>query len=153
MKPDPEGGILVHPALDVWSVGMTICEIVCLSQVLKPVYSRFLKDAESQREAGAFLMDWLRSIDEVPLPWQIIHFDADFHDLVVNWLLVCDKNERKSCAQCLAHTFMASKSKGVKAEDTDMSESISKGAEHAMRRNRIEDTSDKARSTRESYGS
>lgn len=119
-------GIKVHPALDVWSVGMTVCEFVSLNAVLKPMYGNFLRNAHSHREAGFLFMDWLSNIKKVPLPKQIEKFDPQFLDLVNNWLLVCDKSKRKSCAQCLKHEYVAQSSKKqheeIKAEDMDMTE-------------------------------
>jgi serine/threonine protein kinase len=118
-------GIMVHPALDVWSVGMTVCEFVTLNAVLKPMYGNFLRNAHSHREAGFLFMDWLSNIKKVPLPKQVEKFDADFYDLVQNWLLACDKGKRKACAQSMAHPYVLSagkKDKEVKAEDMDMHE-------------------------------
>jgi serine/threonine protein kinase len=118
-------GITVHPALDVWSVGMTVCEFVSLNAVLKPMYGNFLRNAHSHREAGFLFMDWLSNIKKVPLPKNIEKFDPQFLDLVNNWLLVCDKSKRKSCAQALLHPYVAqskSKSEDIKAEDMDIKE-------------------------------
>jgi hypothetical protein len=133
-------GINVHPALDVWSVGMTVCEFVSLNAVLKPMYGNFLRNAHSHREAGFLFMDWLSNIKKVPLPKNIEKFDKDFLDLVSNWLLVCDKGKRKSCAQSLAHPYVGSskqKTDEIKAEDMDMTE---KDVERTNRA-RSEDTS------------
>merc|ERR1719337_524697 len=74
--------IVASPALDVWSVGMTICELVTLDAVLKPMYGNFLRNAHSHREAGFLFMDWLSNIKKVPLPKQIEKFDEGFFDLV-----------------------------------------------------------------------
>jgi len=118
-------GITVHPALDVWSVGMTVCEFVSLNAVLKPMYGNFLRNAHSHREAGFLFMDWLSNIKKVPLPKNIEKFDPQFLDLVNNWLLVCDKSKRKSCAQALLHPYVAqskSKSEDIKAEGMDIKE-------------------------------
>mmetsp|Transcript_62375 Transcript_62375/g.118423 ORF Transcript_62375/g.118423 Transcript_62375/m.118423 type:complete len:667 (+) Transcript_62375:40-2040(+) len=101
-------GIVVAPHLDVWSVGMTICELVTLNAILKPMYGNFLRNAHSHREAGFLFMDWLSGIKKVPLPKNIEKFDPDFVDLLNNWLLVCDKKARKSCAQCLTNPYIAS---------------------------------------------
>jgi hypothetical protein len=137
-------GILVHPGLDVWSVGMTVCEFVSLSAILKPMYGNFLRNAHSHREAGFLFMDWLSNIKKVPLPKQIEKFDNDFFDLVQNWLLLCDKGKRKSCAQSMSHPYVLSskKDKEVKAEDMDMTEKPEDIAR--TNRARAEDTSNTA---------
>merc|ERR1719506_3360070 len=70
--------ITVHPALDVWSVGMTICELVTLNALLKPMYGNFLRNAHSHREAGFLFMDWLSNIKKVPLPKTIEKADPEF---------------------------------------------------------------------------
>lgn len=140
---ESNSGINVVPALDVWSVGMTICEFVTLNAVLKPMYGNFLRNAHSHREAGFLFMDWLSNIRKVPLPKNIEKFDPEFFDLIQNWLLVCDKGKRKSCAQAMSHPYVASamkSSKEIKAEDMDMTE------KDVARTNRIrgEDTSNTA---------
>jgi len=101
--------ITVHPALDVWSVGMTICELVSLNAILKPMYGNFLRNAHSHREAGFLFMDWLSTIKKVPLPKNIEKFDdKEFLSLVTDFLLVPDWKKRKSCAQALGHPYIAS---------------------------------------------
>merc|ERR1719203_2466473 len=42
---DSDSRITISPCLDVWSVGMTICELVTLDAVLKPRYASFLRNA------------------------------------------------------------------------------------------------------------
>jgi len=139
---ESNSGINVHPALDVWSVGMTICEFVTLNAVLKPMYGNFLRNAHSHREAGFLFMDWLSNVRKVPLPKTIEKFDPEFFDMIQNWLLVCEKGKRKSCAQCLAHPYVASSSgkKDIKAEDMDMTEKDVARTNRA----RTEDTSNTA---------
>jgi serine/threonine protein kinase len=103
--------INVQPGLDVWSLGMTICELVTLNAVLKPMYGNFLRNAHSHREAGFLFMDWLSSNKKVPLPKNVEKYDDDFLDLIANWLLVCDKTKRKTCAECLANPYILSAAK------------------------------------------
>merc|ERR1719453_1855376 len=103
--------IKISPALDVWSVGMTICELVTLNAVLKPMYGNFLRNAHSHREAGFLFMDWLSSIKKVPLPKNVEKFDPAFVELMNDWLLVTDKSKRKSCAQSLGNPYVASAAK------------------------------------------
>lgn len=108
---DSEARICVSPALDVWSVGMTICELVTLDAVLKPMYANFLRNGHSHREAGFLFMDWLSSIKKAPLPKSVEKFDSEFTELLVNWLLVCDPAKRKTCAQSLLNPYVVSASK------------------------------------------
>merc|ERR1740123_27893 len=42
-----------------------------------------------------------------PLPRAIEGYDKEFYDLLVNWLLVCNTKERKTCAQTLANPYLA----------------------------------------------
>eukprot|EP00971_Amphidinium_carterae_P271483 5386823-Amphidinium_carterae.1 len=56
---------------DFWMVlleaSMTICELVSLDPVLKPMYANFLRNAHSHREAGFLFMEWLSNIKKVAL--------------------------------------------------------------------------------------
>mmetsp|Transcript_88675 Transcript_88675/g.156998 ORF Transcript_88675/g.156998 Transcript_88675/m.156998 type:complete len:664 (-) Transcript_88675:123-2114(-) len=125
--------ITVSPALDVWSVGMTICELVTLNALLKPMYGNFLRNAHSHREAGFLFMDWLSNIKKVPLPKNIEKYDAEFVDLIVDWLLVCDKNKRKSCAQSLSHPYVLSAAKDKEKPPAHQAEMASEDVVRAHR--------------------
>mmetsp|Transcript_32123 Transcript_32123/g.73492 ORF Transcript_32123/g.73492 Transcript_32123/m.73492 type:complete len:711 (+) Transcript_32123:47-2179(+) len=115
---DHESKITITPNLDVWSVGMTICELVSLDPVLKPMYANFLRNAHSHREAGFLFMEWLSNIKKVALPKGILKFDNEFVDLLKEWLLVCDHKHRKTLAQSLGHSFLQSKSKQTSGDKT-----------------------------------
>eukprot|EP00427_Karlodinium_veneficum_P029686 CAMPEP_0169208308 /NCGR_PEP_ID=MMETSP1016-20121227/14062_1 /TAXON_ID=342587 /ORGANISM="Karlodinium micrum, Strain CCMP2283" /LENGTH=614 /DNA_ID=CAMNT_0009285673 /DNA_START=1610 /DNA_END=3458 /DNA_ORIENTATION=- len=128
--------ITVVPALDVWSVGMTICELVTLNALLKPMYGNFLRNAHSHKEAGFLFMDWLSSIKKVPLPKNVEKYDPEFVELINDWLLVCDKSKRKSCAESLSNKYIqsgAKKSNSSKQEEA----SISMDAQEVKRAQRI----------------
>lgn len=99
--------ITISPTFDVWSVGMTLCELVTLDAMLKPVYTNFLHNARSHQEAGFLFMDWLSSSKAMNLPRSIARLDSHFAELLNKWLLVCDRSKRKSCAQSLDHDFLA----------------------------------------------
>jgi len=99
---ESDGGITAAPALDVWSLGATVCEFVTLSAILKPQYANFLRHSHSHREAGFLFMEWLSAIKKPPTPKSIDAFDHELADLVTNWMMVTDKNKRKTCAECLA---------------------------------------------------
>lgn len=125
--------ITVHPALDVWSVGMTICELVTLSALLKPMYGNFLRNAHSHREAGFLFMDWLSSIKKVPLPKNVEKFDPELVSLLTDWLLVCDKSKRKSCAESLNHPYIMSAAKQKESPQEVMKEAENMVREHRAR--------------------
>jgi len=103
---DSHSRILVMPHLDVWSVGMTLCELVTLDAVFKPMFANFVRNAQTHREAGFLFMDWLSSLKSVCLPPSIAKFDTEFNDLLMSWLLVCDVGKRKSLAQCLSSPYL-----------------------------------------------
>merc|ERR1712032_904760 len=103
---DKETHIVASPALDVWSVGMTICELVTLDAILKPQYANFLRNASSHREAGFLFMEWLSSVKKAPLPKAVVGFDAGLTNLLTQWLLVCGWTSRKTCAQALQNPYI-----------------------------------------------
>jgi serine/threonine protein kinase len=103
---DNQPNIQANPALDVWSVGMTLCELVSLDAILKPQYANFLRNASSHREAGFLFMEWLSSIRKAPLPKSVANADSGLVDLLVSHLLVCNQQSRKTCAQCLSHAYV-----------------------------------------------
>mmetsp|Transcript_72596 Transcript_72596/g.151556 ORF Transcript_72596/g.151556 Transcript_72596/m.151556 type:complete len:682 (+) Transcript_72596:165-2210(+) len=107
MIKDSEQAISAHPCLDVWSVGMTLCEFVTLDAIWKPQYANFMRNAQSHKEAGFLFLEWLGDIKKPPLPKAIEKFDPGFVDLLFNWLLVCDKNKRQSCAEAIMNPYLA----------------------------------------------
>jgi len=114
-----EANILAVPALDAWSVGMTLCELVTHDAILKRQYGNFLRNAHSSREAGFLFMEWLGGISRVPVPRQVGEHDKALLDLVSNWLCVCKKDQRKSCAQCLSHDFIADAELEIEAAEIE----------------------------------
>jgi serine/threonine protein kinase len=103
---DNQPNIIVQPSLDVWSVGMTLCELVTLDAILKPQYANFLRNASSHREAGFLFMEWLSGIRKAPLPKSVSGFDPGLVELLSQWLLVCNASSRKSCAQALQNAYI-----------------------------------------------
>jgi len=75
------------------------------------MYANFLRNSRNHREAGFHFMDWLSSIKKVPLPKNVEKYDAEFVELIQDWLLVCDKSKRKTCAQCLGNPYILSAAK------------------------------------------
>jgi len=115
--------IEVRPGLDVWSIGMTLCELVTLDAVLKPMYASFLRSGHSHREAGFLFMEWLGGIKAPPLPRAVERFDPLFVSLIKDYILVCDEVERKQLAQCMSSAYImegdAEKAKSKKKEGGD----------------------------------
>jgi len=107
MIKETEQVIIANPCLDVWSIGMTFCEFVALDAIWKPQYANFMRNASSHREAGFLFLEWLGVMKKPPLPRAIEGYDKEFYDLLINWLLVCNSKERKTCAQTLANPYLA----------------------------------------------
>jgi serine/threonine protein kinase len=109
--------LTVAPALDSWSVGMTLCELVLLDAALKPTFLGFLKRVPCRSRASFLFMEWLSSVKTIELPHQIGSFDAEFEDLLSNWLLVREASSRRRLVESLSHPFLAQASLGTLAND------------------------------------
>jgi len=107
MIKDNEQNIVATPGLDVWSVGMTLCELVTLDAIWKPQYANFMRNAHSHREAGFLFLEWLGDIKKPPLPRNVEKFDPGLLELLTKWFLVCDPKKRKSCAQTLSMPYLS----------------------------------------------
>mmetsp|Transcript_97647 Transcript_97647/g.273220 ORF Transcript_97647/g.273220 Transcript_97647/m.273220 type:complete len:658 (+) Transcript_97647:93-2066(+) len=99
--------IQATPGLDVWSVGMTVCEFITLDAIWKVQYANFMRNAQSHREAGFLFLEWLGDIKTPPMPKAVETFDKGLVDLLFNWLLVTNPSARKSCAQALSNPYLA----------------------------------------------
>jgi len=136
MIKDNEQHIMATPALDVWSVGMTLCELVTLDAIWKPQYANFMRNAHSHREAGFLFLEWLGDIKKPPLPRNVEKFDPGLLELLTKWFLVCDPKKRKTCAQALVMPYLneggwqkygepsKSKEKDKDAADAAMQEAV-----------------------------
>jgi len=100
-----DGSISASPGLDTWSVGCTICELVTMDAILKPWYFRFLQ--RNRRTGSAKFMEWLTKLEDPPVPRSIKAFDADLDQFVTGCLMVCDKTQRRSCAESLDCPYLA----------------------------------------------
>merc|ERR1711865_635391 len=98
---------MATPALDVWSVGMTIASLVALDATMKSKFVDFASQAKSSREGGFYFMEWLGGLEKSPVPESVSSFDPDLADLLAHHLLVCDTSHRKTLADCLSHPFIA----------------------------------------------
>jgi len=98
----------VNDQLDVWSVGISLCELVMLDAVLKPKYAAIYRHAGSHRKAGFLFLEWLANKEEsLVLDKKIMTFHKEFVDLVVTKMLTKDEKARWSLAECLNHPFIA----------------------------------------------
>eukprot|EP00747_Dinoflagellata_sp_TGD_P148333 gnl/TRDRNA2_/TRDRNA2_176915_c6_seq1.p1 gnl/TRDRNA2_/TRDRNA2_176915_c6~~gnl/TRDRNA2_/TRDRNA2_176915_c6_seq1.p1 ORF type:complete len:529 (+),score=68.02 gnl/TRDRNA2_/TRDRNA2_176915_c6_seq1:106-1692(+) len=126
----PSSNIIVTPGLDVWSIGMTICELVTMEPVNRGMIKRFLRLSRSSEAAnGRYILwlakggfsfaDWLKdSADGSPVSKE--NWDPDFVDLVARHLLVNDARERKNLAECLSHPYFVPVQDDIPDERTDM---------------------------------
>jgi len=100
--------IQISTGLDVWSVGMTISELVTLDPVLKKTFASFLQHGRSHKQAAFLFMDWLSRLESWPTSSKFGKFeDKALLDLLGGWLLVPSPPKRKSLAEALAHDFVA----------------------------------------------
>lgn len=121
-----EATVTADACLDSWSVGMTLCELVSLDAILKPMYANFLKNAHSHREAGFLFMDWLAGLKKAPLPKRLEKADVQFLKLLKDGLLLCSASQRKTCAQCLSSAWLASKEKPTPAAQEEMAAEVAR---------------------------
>merc|ERR1719188_1451693 len=105
VHPD-ENTIQVVPALDGWSVGITICELAVLDPVLRPIFASFLKHGRTHRQAGFLFMDWLSNTSDYAVPEGVTKFDAEM-GCFLQGLLQCDASKRHSLPQALSHEYLA----------------------------------------------
>jgi len=93
--------------LDVWSVGLSLCELITLDAVLKPQYMRIFKNAGSHRKAGFMFLQWLANPRQaLSMSRKVNEHNALFSDLVLSKMLTKKPSERWSLAQCLRHEYL-----------------------------------------------
>jgi serine/threonine protein kinase len=97
----------IHPGLDAWSTGVTICELVSLRPILKETYANFSRAALNNDEAGYLFLNWLGAIKKVPLPENVEEHDPEFLHMITHGLLACSQDKRSSCAQCLSSPYIS----------------------------------------------
>jgi serine/threonine protein kinase len=101
---DPK--ITISPALDVWSVGLTACELVTCKAALSKNFSRFQQPGVSKRQALFQYMDWLSEMKTCPLSNSVREFDGELVDLLKTCLLVGSPLDRKPLAESLNHPYL-----------------------------------------------
>ncbi len=93
--------------LDVWSVGISLCELIMLDAVLKPRYVSIYRVANSHRKAGFLFLEWLASPSQsLQLDDKIRKYDPQFVDMVVKKMLTKKPDQRISLAQALDHDYL-----------------------------------------------
>eukprot|EP00929_Paragymnodinium_shiwhaense_P086875 TRINITY_DN47266_c0_g1_i1.p1 TRINITY_DN47266_c0_g1~~TRINITY_DN47266_c0_g1_i1.p1 ORF type:complete len:999 (+),score=260.42 TRINITY_DN47266_c0_g1_i1:155-3151(+) len=105
--------------LDVWSLGMCVCELVTLSPVLSP-------KLEELMDIRVFL-EWIGSDEPIEVPQEIYDMDPLLHDVLTR-MLTKDTDRRVSMVEVLVHPFFtgaegvgAVLEKGEKADINDCS--------------------------------
>jgi len=142
--------ITISPPLDVWSIGMTVCELVHLDPILKPMYASFLRNSHGSQEASFLFMEWLSSLKQVQLPSSIKQFDQHLLDLIQK-LLLCSCEARMTLAEALDHDFLfgaslrrstiSISSQALDAASPSRSSLFSESTAH-IQQHRLEDHSD-----------
>lgn len=103
---DKEGAVIkVTPALDIWSIGMTISEMITSYPLLKPEYMGFCVSRGSQREGLRELLVWLGNLRSAPDLREVAKFDRELARFLMDSFLVCEPTQRRSCAQTLSHPY------------------------------------------------
>jgi len=104
-----EPTISISPALDVWSVGMTICTVVASEPLLQSTFCSIMRHGRGHVKGMFSFLDWLSQIREVSLPSRAMEVDDKLCDLLTNHLLVPDCRKRSGLAKALSHSYFVSK--------------------------------------------
>mmetsp|Transcript_32135 Transcript_32135/g.88653 ORF Transcript_32135/g.88653 Transcript_32135/m.88653 type:complete len:666 (-) Transcript_32135:97-2094(-) len=130
--------IVADPALDCWSVGMTLAELITFDAILKPTYAQFLRNAQSHREASFLFMEWLGNTSHISLP-KDVQAQKELYELLKEWLLV-SHSKRKTMAQCLEHKYLVT-GKWKLEDSSEVTTSVREVAAELRDRHRPEDDS------------
>lgn len=101
-----DGTVTPEPSLDVWSVGMILCELVSLEPVMKGSYQQIAANAFTQRQAALLYMEWLAGIEALELPAELAQLDPEFAEVVSEALLLYSPEKRWTLAECLGHSSL-----------------------------------------------
>lgn len=88
----------ISAALDIWSLGMIICELVTLEPVLSSVYKAVAKQHSTERWPIITykFYQWLGAQEKPLVPQAVYDFDVELAQLLSESFLSCDSNNRKS---------------------------------------------------------
>lgn len=96
--------IRVMPHLDVWAIGMTICELITFNVVLKDQFEIFQEKGEQW--AAWKIPRWLGRLDKSPVPLAIRDFDPQLYAMLSEYVVNPDLALRRTLAQCLGHPYL-----------------------------------------------
>jgi serine/threonine protein kinase len=99
--------ISAAPDLDTWSVGCTICELVTMEAIMRPVYKKFSQN-HGRRGGRQRFMEWLAHVQKSPVPHAVAEFDDELVQFMTKSLLVCSRSGRRTCAEALDEPYLAS---------------------------------------------
>eukprot|EP00928_Gymnodinium_smaydae_P018078 TRINITY_DN16880_c0_g1_i2.p1 TRINITY_DN16880_c0_g1~~TRINITY_DN16880_c0_g1_i2.p1 ORF type:complete len:546 (-),score=116.29 TRINITY_DN16880_c0_g1_i2:48-1685(-) len=103
-----QGCVAISPALDVWSLGLILCELVTFEPVLREMRSRLSEGAASNREAGLRYLQWLGKVEGVTLPEAVEATCPGLHKLLTEKLVVLKASGRADLLSCLSHSALVS---------------------------------------------
>jgi len=110
-----EPTISITDKLDVWSLAISLCELVILDAIFKPQYAAYYKKIGNHKRSGFVFLAWLADGDswKARLPSVLSTEDGDTankanHDFrdFLSQLLHTKPDKRKSLAAVLDHPFM-----------------------------------------------
>lgn len=88
------------PSLDVWSVGIMLCELAGFKTDIEDMYASCDSCLDFFKQVG--------NLQDAPIAASGIPDDlAEFSDFICENLLVCDRTRRKTLAQCLYHRIFS----------------------------------------------
>mmetsp|Transcript_20187 Transcript_20187/g.47061 ORF Transcript_20187/g.47061 Transcript_20187/m.47061 type:complete len:490 (+) Transcript_20187:116-1585(+) len=109
--------VVLAPMLDVWRVGLIICELAMLEPLLWTTYDQFVPrtppdqqaDPERVKEGRARFLHRLAQdgVDKVELPECVLQYGEEFVGLLRECLLCYEGTDRWTLAEALNHPFFA----------------------------------------------
>jgi len=108
LSKDRRATIRISTALDSWSVGMTLAELIVLDSPLRPVFKRIVTDLvfPDRRSAMTTFLNHIGRMENVQLPRSVDKFNADFARMIRLGLLACTPSRRLTMAEALEYEFM-----------------------------------------------
>jgi len=99
------GSVVLKPSMDVWSVGITLVELVILCPLLSMQWAQFheVSDGQSRHAGNIFFLKWLGAVATTspPMPGE-----SRFKILLCSWLLVPHPERRRTLAQSLNAPYL-----------------------------------------------